>query len=764
MNLFPFQESALQEIRDKFLHHLDRLRPEEGRNYPFIQFLRAITGAGKTPILAGVVSEMALAVAPTPIILWTSKTSAVVSQTLENLDTGGKYHSLVQTFIVKDITEVRIADIYDVNTKLIITSTVASFNRTSKEGLKVFNPRSDQESGTSLWDALIYRRSKPLFIIYDEGHNTTDNQVDLLLELRPEAILLASATPKITPRLRDFIQGDPSVSESARKRVTTTVETRHVVENELIKSVIKVTDYDNPEEFIIQDMVRQYQDIESLTLRSDLAIQPKCIYVSTTNETGDHKHPFHQRKARPIFIWRVLVEKAGIDANTVGVYCSLKGNDFPENFHLIKKFEDLQRGNFKHIIFNLGLQEGWDDPEVYFAYIDKTLRSPREITQIIGRVLRQPHAKKTSYEVLNSAHFCVSCPTDKFRAVIEGIRAEIGAHYNDPDNDFIRVIEQSKTLLDPLPVKETVPLSSLPKLATRVDPEFVNELKQRLEEFPDYRKIPELGHKIGEKQTRIVEVKTGQSQDLGKQTQGIGQRIVVGELFRRELLRTAKDAAEALDIKVMDNEKFNIDVCYASRAATEVRDLVKSIADLYLDYVTIEPGMEEYSISPFQLSSSSFVPFVHALHSGYDGLNYDEVEAANALDTLGYPWFRNLPDSTGYKIPLASTHTKGFFPDFIVFGKKTIWCVEPKGEHLLTDAIRDKLISSIKLDDGRALRIVIVVRGTWENRGNEIVPRDKKGITVITRRGTRGTLIANWYEDYQDCFKKILKEVEAASL
>ena len=77
MNLFPFQEQALQEIPDKFLHHLDILSPGEGRNYPFIQFLRAITGAGKTPILA-----------------------AVVGQTLANLDEGGKYHSV---FVVSEV-------------------------------------------------------------------------------------------------------------------------------------------------------------------------------------------------------------------------------------------------------------------------------------------------------------------------------------------------------------------------------------------------------------------------------------------------------------------------------------------------------------------------------------------------------------------------------------------------------------------------------------------------------------------------------------
>jgi hypothetical protein len=32
-------------------------------------------------------------------------------------------------------------------------------------------------------------------------------------------------------------------------------------------------------------------------------------------------------------------------------------------------------GNYKHIIFNLSLQEGWDDPACAFAYIDKSMRT-----------------------------------------------------------------------------------------------------------------------------------------------------------------------------------------------------------------------------------------------------------------------------------------------------------------------------------------------------------------------------------------------------
>ena len=49
-------------------------------------------------------------------------------------------------------------------------------------------------------------------------------------------------------------------------------------------------------------------------------------------------------------------------------------------------YANFVAGDYRHIIFNLGLQEGWDDPECYFAYIDKSMQSNIQVEQVIGRV------------------------------------------------------------------------------------------------------------------------------------------------------------------------------------------------------------------------------------------------------------------------------------------------------------------------------------------------------------------------------------------
>ena len=116
---------------------------------------------------------------------------------------------------------------------------------------------------------------------------------------------------------------------------------------------------------------------------------PKCIYVANTNMVAtdsfrkdDHKRPFIQREAAPILIWRYLIEHHGIDPAKIATYASLKfEKDYPppDDFVLFsggdKDYATFTAGDYEHIIFNQSLQEGWDDPLVYFAYVDRSMES-----------------------------------------------------------------------------------------------------------------------------------------------------------------------------------------------------------------------------------------------------------------------------------------------------------------------------------------------------------------------------------------------------
>jgi len=76
--------------------------------------------------------------------------------------------------------------------------------------------------------------------------------------------------------------------------------------------------------------------------------------------------------------------------------------------------------SIRYIITKHALQEGWDCP---FAYIVTILTNPESttgVTQLIGRVLRQPYARKTGLPDLDESH--VYCFRAKTTALLDAIR------------------------------------------------------------------------------------------------------------------------------------------------------------------------------------------------------------------------------------------------------------------------------------------------------------------------------------------------------
>ncbi len=67
-----------------------RFDPETGLRLPFLCRLRAITGAGKTPILALTAQQLG-----DSVILWTTNRGAIIAQTKSNLLPGGRYADLL---------------------------------------------------------------------------------------------------------------------------------------------------------------------------------------------------------------------------------------------------------------------------------------------------------------------------------------------------------------------------------------------------------------------------------------------------------------------------------------------------------------------------------------------------------------------------------------------------------------------------------------------------------------------------------------------
>jgi type III restriction enzyme len=739
MELFPFQIEASTQIADRFATYaVDPLTITRTRLVPFYQNLNSITGSGKTLILADTVSQIRSHLATEPIVLWLSKGKVVVWQTYSNLSSG-KYAGLVSNFTVKPLMECRQSDIENASGGLLLVATVGKFNQADQEkgDRKIYQLALDDAS-QSLWDMLKRRRDlanrqRPFIVVYDEGHNLTDQQTKLLVDLEPDALIAASATMRIPPELAQRLTRLRQDKGWTDDDFITVVKSSAVVESGLVKQQILLGGYVTPMEIAIDDMMDSMKRVEAAAEQIALPFRPKAIYVSNTNAVQgnvvDNIHvTFQQRQARPILIWRHLVEHHDIDPATIAVYCNLKFDAKfppPPGFNLFaggdNDYETFIAGNYQHVIFNLTLQEGWDDPTCYFAYIDKDMGSKEQVTQVVGRVLRQPQAQHYPDPSLNTAHFFIRADERSvFEQVLREVQAKIAA---ESPEISLTVFTGGKGAS----VKTTMPARKVklfPEVSINSDL-AMDPIRRATASIHDYR--VDNVNTVG-KGGRVQVLQTvGRHDDAVEEWVEIehSNRVTARWVFLREVQKTYAKAINLCDIEA---PIFDAMIEYNSPAAEHMRESARKMVAAYIDNSCIvQNSVNSLPVPGVTVDPSDITKFTYAIHEGYSGLNSLEKEFALALDKTQRVWFRNASRGL-FEIPLL-THggTKNFNPDFVVWVDKGIVAIDTKGDHLIVEDSSRKLFDIEKVGSGPDLTIRLVTRGKWNTH---IEPTDDIGFTV----------------------------------
>lgn len=732
MQLFQFQVDASTKIADRFAAYaVDPLMSTRTRTVPFFQNLNAITGSGKTVILADTISQIRSRLGVEPIVLWLSKGKVVVWQTLQNL-ASGKYSGLVSNFAVKPLMECKPKDIENAQTGLILVATVGKFNQADQEkGDRLIYQLSLDLGDASLWEMLKKRRDgssrrRPFIIIYDEGHNLSDQQTQLLLDLEPDALISASATNRVPPELGRIISRLKQEKHWTDDDLVTAIKSGQVVESGLVKQQIMLGGYVTPMEIAVDDMLASLGKAEAAAVAAGLPFRPKAIYVSNTNIVSgvadNPSLPFADRQARPIQIWRHLVENRGIDPASIAVYCNLKFDKKappPPQFVLFSggdnDYDKFIAGEFQHIIFNQTLQEGWDDPACYFAYVDKDMGSKDQITQIVGRVLRQPEAKHYPDATLNAAQFYIR--TDQrsvFSQVLKEVQAKIGSETPEISLTIFAGGKgaASKLLEAPRKVKQLPELSI--QAAAAMDP--IREIIARVQ---DYRGDNPNTIGVGTRAQVLQDVGAGTSPEEEWVDVAHSNRVTARWIFVREVEKFYRRAINLCDI---ENQKFDALVEFTSPAADQIRASAREVVSAYIDNSrVIQNSACAYDVPAIAVDPSASSTFTFSIHARYSGLNGFEREFANALDKTQRVWFRN-PARGCFEIPLlAAGGSKTFNPDFIVWvGDQAIVAIDTKGDHLILQDAGRKLLFVDKVGSGPELMIRLVSQGRWNDRFEKI--------------------------------------------
>jgi type III restriction enzyme len=752
IELKTFQGDAARLISDRYALY-DRFRPMRpgGRPRPFFQALSALTGSGKTPILAQAVTLLRAYYAIEPIVLWMSKARSVVGQTLTNFSPGGKYHSLLDGFHIEAIQDLEPSMIADGGVPLVLLTTTGVFNNKDQVAghLKIYKTDQDLFGETSPWDRLKERKTtsghrRPLIIVYDEGHNLSKQQSEILAELDCDAYLLASATmtlPELFQKtvvqhvltwveeLQDAasLASVKAVAEDGTPSpalfITTTIPTEKIVNAQLVKQAIHFDGTTAPMERCIDDLCERIAMLGSESRRIGLTVAPKVIYVCKTNvnddgSKDDPKAPFNLRQAPPIRIWRYLVERKLIPPGKVAIYADLdfaKGAK-PDDLNLFSRgesdFDDFTSGNYSHIIFNQGLQEGWDDPACYCAYVDKSMGSPIQVEQLIGRVLRQYGAEHYESDSLNSAHFFLR--VDK-EAVFDDTIAKV----------------QKKLSADGAPIEVTSTFGADGATAELLHPRFSDitlcevhvdssesriVVAEELAKYPNYAEGDPSTSGQARTATRVIEITRPSDAGRTEWTSAGGTNPV----RLRWLLTTAirERSSRVLALTDLSDSKFDARVQINSPAAALVNDVAERLVQIHFQHSTlVYESNSPFSFGPVRVTKRP-ATFVHSLYQRYSGLNRFELEFAEALDKVGVRWHRN-PNAGGYSIPLLTPGDAGSFrPDFVAWMGKKIFCMDTKGKHLLSEAVARKLFDIVDPDTDRTvLHVRLVSRGKQEALG-----------------------------------------------
>jgi type III restriction enzyme len=737
IHLFDFQQQASATIVDRATAYLNDPvvtgTKQNPRPVPFFQALSSITASGKTPILADAVASISGFLPIAPIILWLSKGKVVVEQSLSNLMPGGKYNHLLGGAEVKPLADYEADEVADLAKPLVFFATVGTFNQKDKEAGTLVVYRSEVDTADqSTWDALTQRTTKagirrPLIVVYDEAQNLSDQQTELLMELEPDAFLVASATMRLPARIaREIDQlrangwGDDSL--------VTVVDAKAVADSGLVKSTLALGGYQSPMEETLNRMLSDFAEAEVDARKYRLGGLPKAIYVCNTNvvagnaaQQDDPKQPFEQRQAPPILIWRHLVYVHGIDPSEIALYCSLKmDRDFPppDGFTLFKggdkDYAAFTAGNFRHVIFNLSLQEGWDDPLCYFAYIDKSMDSRVQIEQIIGRVLRQPDAKAYPAERLNTAHFYVRVDQNKvFDEILNAVGAKLRA--NAPE---IRIVA---TAPGKTPPQEYQPKQArtIPGTALETS-DAVQPVGQLISQLTNYQNVDDEETRGSGSRTLVLR-KVGDDEGTQAQWEMFEQsnRVLARWIFQREV---RKRHLGALGVAPTSGAQFDARVGLGSRAEAHIVQVAERVVETYIESVQImQKSRDAYEVGPLLARPEDVRPFKNALHDGYDRLNPFEVDFAEALDRVGVPWCRN-PSRTGYGIPLPSLGpTSNFYPDFIAWANDDVFAIDTKGGHILAEAVARKLLWIEAPKKGETqLFVKLVSEGKWNADAEQV--------------------------------------------
>ena len=380
-------------------------------------------------------------------VLWIVPNEAIYSQTMKNFT--NRDHPYRQALDraaagrVKILTKTDSLNARDVETNLcIMVLMLQSANRQTKETLRMFRdrgdvhgflpPEGDQKAHArlltkipnlddyqghlfshvkaSLGNAL--RIIRPV-VVLDEGHKAiADLAYETLYGFNPSFVLELTATPKDIQARSGRAPRNPRYANLLVEVTGLELEAEEMIKMPLMLDPWKGTDW----RAVLDAAVGRLGELqkEAAAYQSDrMGRYIRPILLVQVERTGRDQREGVRIHAEDV---RDRLLQTGFDEAEIAIKTADQ-NDLnqPENRNLLSP-----RNRVRVIITKEALQEGWD---CSFAYVLCSLASRSNLssmTQLVGRILRQPGAEKTGIDALDRCY--VFTHQSETRDLIEAVK------------------------------------------------------------------------------------------------------------------------------------------------------------------------------------------------------------------------------------------------------------------------------------------------------------------------------------------------------
>ena len=407
---------------------------DANRPIPHICF-KVPTGGGKTLLAAAALEHVPW---QKGLVLWIVPTKAIYAQTKAALwNKEHPYRKMLQRAAAGRVKMLEKEDTFsrdDINNYLCVMLLMlpAANRRKGKEFLRMFRntgkyhsffPDSDDIFG----DARL-RNEYPDLETEGKGRYVKQSLFNVFKILRPIVVLdeahkaygarsrdanveFARSISRLDPRMIIELSATPNRGIS---NLLVDIDGPDLKKEEMIKLPVQVTSFPNAEwELTLSQAVDELErlDVEAKALENNTGRYIRPIAVVRVERTGrdqrdnDHIHAEDVRE--------YLTQTLHVPSDAVRVKSA--ENDELGREDLLSAYSQV-----RWIITKSALMEGWDCPFAYLLVMLDNTQAQKAITQLVGRVMRQPHAQLTDREPLNQCY--VYCNNTDVATVVKQVK------------------------------------------------------------------------------------------------------------------------------------------------------------------------------------------------------------------------------------------------------------------------------------------------------------------------------------------------------